>query len=35
MHWKHRRNAPTAERKKKETDAGTRWSFIAAATIAA
>ena len=30
MHWKHPRNESDVEHKKRETETGTDWSFIAA-----
>ena len=30
MHWKHPRNESNVEHKKRETESGTDWSFIAA-----
>ncbi|ELZ76887.1 hypothetical protein SAMN04488691_102478 [Haloferax larsenii] len=35
MNWKHRRDLSKAESKKHEATAGTKWSFIAALTVAA
>ncbi len=35
MHWKHKRNQREADRKKKEAGSGTKWSFVAAAMVAA
>jgi hypothetical protein len=35
MNWKHPRNMTKAATKETETSSGTRWSFIAAASIAA
>jgi hypothetical protein len=35
MDWMHRRNRSEAQRKKEETRAGTRWSFVAAAVTVA
>ncbi len=35
MNWKHPRNETKAASKERETESGTRWSFIAAASIVA
>ncbi|SDQ93027.1 hypothetical protein SAMN05216278_3096 [Halopelagius longus] len=35
MQWNHRRNQTKAEQKKNESKSGTKWSFIAAATVIA
>jgi hypothetical protein len=35
MKWTHKRNLRTADRKKQEAKSGTKWSFIAAATVVA
>lgn len=35
MQWKHRRGRSKVEAKKEESKSGTKWSFIAAATVVA